>query len=247
MMTVQEGASSSYLREVWYAESDTPLGPWGYAQKVVTHDSYSFYNPKHHPYLDQEDGRLIYFEGTYTHTFSGTPERATPRYDYNQIMYRLDLSDQRLCLPEAVYETKSAGTNAQYLLGKDVRSKNKGIGIVTVSFFAISPDRVYRGLVPIYSIGTDEKGFRLERTSKDKSRRPVFYGLPANGGKQAKDIITIPLFEYTNIKTGARRYSVEDLEGAGWQKGKTPLCLVWKNPIDVLLTDWKEEPWRRWP
>ncbi len=36
-----------------------------------------------------------YFEGTYSATFSrdGDP---TPRYDYNQIMYRLDLSDERL-------------------------------------------------------------------------------------------------------------------------------------------------------
>ena len=38
---------------------------------------------------------MIYFEGTYTHTFSGNEHR-TPRYDYNQIMYRLDLADERL-------------------------------------------------------------------------------------------------------------------------------------------------------
>lgn len=35
MIAVQEGASSSYLGEVWYAESDTPLGPWGYARKSL--------------------------------------------------------------------------------------------------------------------------------------------------------------------------------------------------------------------
>ena len=39
--------------------------------------------------------RLVYFEGTYVTTFSGNPV-ATPRYDYNQIMYRLDLADPRL-------------------------------------------------------------------------------------------------------------------------------------------------------
>ena len=86
---------SSVLGEVWYAEADAPLGPWEKAIKVVTHDRYSFYNPKHHPYFDQEGGRLIYFEGTFTHSFSGNPHR-TPRYDYNQIMYRLDLGDVRL-------------------------------------------------------------------------------------------------------------------------------------------------------
>jgi hypothetical protein len=86
---------SSFLGEVWYAEAPTPLGPWKNAAKIVTHDKYSFYNPKQHPYFDQEGGRIIYFEGTYSHTFSGN-EHPTPRYDYNQIMYRLDLADERL-------------------------------------------------------------------------------------------------------------------------------------------------------
>jgi hypothetical protein len=95
MIFVQAGGTSSYLGEVWYAEADTPLGPWPSAVKVVTHDRYSFYNPKQHPMLDRAGGRVIYFEGTYTHTFSGNPD-ATPRYDYNQVMYRLDLADPRL-------------------------------------------------------------------------------------------------------------------------------------------------------
>ena len=51
----------------------------------------------HQPYFDQDGGRTIYFEGTYTHTFSGNSDQ-TPRYDYNQIMYRLDLADPRLDL-----------------------------------------------------------------------------------------------------------------------------------------------------
>jgi hypothetical protein len=86
---------SSFLGEVWYAEAPTPIGPWRQAVKIATHDKYSFYNPKQHPYFDQQGGRIIYFEGTYSHTFSGN-EHPTPRYDYNQIMYRLDLSDERL-------------------------------------------------------------------------------------------------------------------------------------------------------
>ena len=93
---------SSLLGEVWYTEADQPEGPWGKAKKVVTHDKYSFYNPAQHPYFAQQGGQVIYFEGTYTHTFSGNPT-PTPRYDYNQMMYRLDLSDPRL---EAVRETR---------------------------------------------------------------------------------------------------------------------------------------------
>lgn len=95
----QQFGDSSYLGEIWYAEADAPVGPWVHARKIVTHDKYSFYNPKHHPLFDQDGGRTIYFEGTYTWTFSGSEEAATPRYDYNQIMYRLDLDDPRLVLP----------------------------------------------------------------------------------------------------------------------------------------------------
>jgi len=99
---------SSPLGEVWFSEADTPTGPWVYARKIVTHDNYSFYNVKQHPYFDQDDGRIIYFEGTYT-TFM-TDAKPTPRYDYNQIMYRLDLADPRLALPVPVYRTEgSAG------------------------------------------------------------------------------------------------------------------------------------------
>ena len=48
--------------------------------------------------LDEDGGKTIYFEGTYTTTFSreGNP---TSRYDYNQMIYQLDLSDERLKLP----------------------------------------------------------------------------------------------------------------------------------------------------
>ncbi len=87
------------LVEVWYAEADDPTGPWTTGRKIVTHDNYSFYNPKHHPYFDQEGGRIIYFEGTYTKLFAGN-DNPTPRYEYNQIMYRLDLSDPRLEMEE---------------------------------------------------------------------------------------------------------------------------------------------------
>lgn len=94
----QLGGESSFLGEIWYSEADKPEGPWPWARKVVTHDRYSLYNPVQHPFFEQAGGRLIYFEGTYAGTFS-RQEDLTPRYDYNQIMYRLDLSDPRLALP----------------------------------------------------------------------------------------------------------------------------------------------------
>jgi hypothetical protein len=85
----------SPLGEVWYAEADDVSGPWRHAVKVASHPRYSIYNPVHHAFLDAEGGKVIYFQGTYSLEFSGNP-LAPARYDYNQVMYRLDLSDTRL-------------------------------------------------------------------------------------------------------------------------------------------------------
>ncbi len=95
LIAVQQFGKPSFLGEVWYAESVSPTGPWKRAVKIVTHDKYSFYNPSQHSFFDEDGGRTIYFEGTYSHTFSGRESR-TPLYDYNQILYRLDLADPRL-------------------------------------------------------------------------------------------------------------------------------------------------------
>ena len=86
-----ESEGTSALGEVWYSESESLTGPWLKAKKVITHDRYSFYNPFFHDAsFDEKDGRIVYLEGTYASTFSGAPLE-TSRYDYNQIMYRLDL------------------------------------------------------------------------------------------------------------------------------------------------------------
>ena len=89
------GDDPSRMGEVWYAESDSPTGPWRETVKIASHPDYSLYNVRHHSFLDAKGGRLIYFEGTYTHAFSGNPA-TTPRYEYNQVMYKLDISDPRL-------------------------------------------------------------------------------------------------------------------------------------------------------
>lgn len=99
MIANQNMGEGSMLGEVWYSEAPAPEGPWKKAVKVASHPRYSFYNPRHHVFFDQDGGRVIYFEGTYTETFSGNPV-ATPRYDYNQVMYRLSLDDERLAVFE---------------------------------------------------------------------------------------------------------------------------------------------------
>lgn len=92
---VQKFGQASFLGTVWYAEADSPLGPWGPAVKILEHVDYSFYNPRLHPELESEDARVLLFEGTYSATFAKQAQ-PTPRWDYNQVLYRLDLDDPRL-------------------------------------------------------------------------------------------------------------------------------------------------------
>ncbi len=89
---VEHFGKPSLLGEVWYAEADSPLGPWGSAVKVLSHQEYTFYNPRIHPALTPGDSPVLLFEGTYTESFSRA-KKSTPRYDYNQILYRLDLDE----------------------------------------------------------------------------------------------------------------------------------------------------------
>ena len=59
--------------------------------KILTHDNYTFYNPRLHPEFTAADSPILIFEGTYTAEFADRPA-PTPRYNYNQILYRLDLA-----------------------------------------------------------------------------------------------------------------------------------------------------------
>jgi hypothetical protein len=92
LITVQYLGDSAF-GEIWYAIADSPMGPWSKAKKIISHNAYSFYNVRQHPYFSSDS--FIYLEGSYTKSFSGS-KNPTPRYDYNQIMYRLDLDDPRL-------------------------------------------------------------------------------------------------------------------------------------------------------
>jgi hypothetical protein len=125
--------------QTYYFEADTPVGPWVYGRRVVKYDHYTFYNVAHHPFFDSENGRVIYFEGTYTREFSDAPV-ATPRYNYNQLMYRLDLSDPRLVLPVPVYRV-----GGRYLVAEQIERENLWGKIEAIPFFAF--DRASEGLI----------------------------------------------------------------------------------------------------
>jgi len=165
--------------QVWYAEGDTFLGPWVYAKKIVTHDRYSFYNVTQHPYFDQDRGRLVYFEGTYTDAFASPPD-ITPRYNYNQIMYRLALDDPRLFLPAPVYLVRPGNGAASLQLRETVESNQIWSKVEAVPFFAVPPDRKREGLIPIF--GRTEKGSTVLGTAPpagaSEQNPPLFYALP---------------------------------------------------------------------
>ncbi len=92
---LQKFGKPSAFGEVWFAESLSPYGPWSPAVKIVSHDNYTFYNPRVHGELSPSGSPNLYFEGTYTSTFANRPH-PTPRYDYNQILYLVNLDDPRL-------------------------------------------------------------------------------------------------------------------------------------------------------
>jgi len=158
------------IGEIWYSEGDTPTGPWVFAQKLLTHDQY-FYNPVHHPFFDQQNGRVIYFEGTYTNIFNANPV-IKPRYEYNQLMYRLRLDDPRLNLPVAVYQIGNKESPRSFRLREHLNEITENL---TTDFFAYAPDRAQKNLIPIYQ-HIDSDGSHLSSMPKGKI---LFYALPA--------------------------------------------------------------------
>jgi len=219
VMVLSQLFGTSCLGELWYAEADTPLGPWAYATKILTHDTYSFYNPVQHPHFAKENGRKIFFEGTYTKQFSGN-EIGTPRYDYNQIMYMLELDDARLFLPVPIYRT--ADPNHMYLPGNRIP---KEITDREVAFLA--PDRQMEETIPVYRILDDNSG-QLRLTTEDSERTGsiAFYALPLGTGDAP--VTTEILYEIAD-KQGVS-YATESALGDANVMTKTPVCVVWKNP-----------------
>jgi hypothetical protein len=222
-ITGQANGSTSVLGEIWYAEADTATGPWAYARKILTHDNYTFYNVAQHPFFDQDGGRLIYFEGTYTSIYSGN-KVITPRYDYNQIMYRLALDDSRLALPIAIYHLK----NGSYT----TRDTLKISEVEGIPFFGMpSMGDAKSGLIPVYGTATGLY------TTAPAGVRLLFYAMPALAEKSEKpNAALVPLYEYSNA--GMRWYSTNpDEQGTGVTRTPQPLVRVWRNPSTMIPLD----------
>ena len=211
MITVEIGGTSQ-LGEVWFAEADTPLGPWAYARKVVTHDHYSFYNPKQHPMFAKDGGRIIFFEGTYTRTFSGNPD-PTPLYDYNQIMYRLDLSDKRLSLPVPIYHLSDT-ENPPSPMSHDAPLPPHA----RPAFFAHA--HAAARTVPIVAVRSGQGGWTL-KIGDAHDADILFHALPPD--IEDPPPATVALYQHR----GDGRSEVTTAEPA--EKAR-PLCRVWRSP-----------------
>ena len=63
------------------------------------HDNYSLLNLFQYPFFNEDGGKAIYFDGTFTlRSVKKIEVHPTPKYEDNRIMYRLDLTDYRLGL-----------------------------------------------------------------------------------------------------------------------------------------------------
>jgi hypothetical protein len=232
VMIAVELFGSSMLGEVWYAVGDSPLGPWVHARKIVTHDDYSFYNPKQHPVFDQQNGRVLFFEGTYTSTFAGNKD-PTPRYDYNQVMYQLDLADPRLALPVAIYVVTSASSRVR-LAPATAMPENRGSQ--EIAFFA--PDRPGLASVPVRESRDGNGDQRLivaggadnskSAGSAIEADPPLFYVVSAKADKPPPG--TVFLYEFRQTTGPSRYYSVVSNPRPGYERAAEPIGRVWKNP-----------------
>jgi hypothetical protein len=199
--------------EIWFSQADRPEGPWVYAQRVATHGRYNFYNPTQHPFFDEAGGRGIFFEGTYTASFSAAPAK-TPRYEYNQLMYHLALDDARLATPVPVYRLRTESGPRRWLLREGVEAEGAWPRVEAIAFYAVSPSSPAAGLVPVFG---GDGGARLVSKAPTGSSRPLFLAHPA--GNDAMPVHTVPLADVLPELTAA------------------PACRVWKNPATLLLAD----------
>lgn len=217
--------SPSTFGEIWYAEADTPMGPWVDARKVVSHNNYTFYNPYTHPYLSPDKGKTVYFEATYTSSFSTSPT-ITPLYNYNQMMYRVDVDDAQLKLPVPIYDQPIANAD-EFGTKQSVGSNAKALA---APFLAL--DRPAANLAPVgWSAPACDASRRL--TSGASVLDPLFYAAPGSAPAPMKSMIA--MYEYNH--TDGRRIVTVDASTVptGFVRTATPLAWVWSNPVKAAL------------
>ena len=218
----QSWGATSLIGELWYGEADTPVGPWLYSTQVITHNDYSFYNPRIHPYLSQDGESQLFFEGTYTSWLSSSAP--TPRYDYNQVMYRLDLDRPEVILPVPIYDLSGIG-EAGVVASKD--HLTSAMDTPAIAFFA--PEREGRDdLVPVGWTEADCANPQL--AIGELVVDPLFYGYPPDVVVNNPDIV--PVYAFTSLADNSLTLSTaESIDG--FDREDLPLALVWESPYEL--------------
>jgi hypothetical protein len=217
IMVTTEIFGTSLLGEIWYAEADSPVGPWVYARKILTHDNYSFYNPKLHQVFFKENGRIVYFEGTYTTMFTNN-KSPTPDYEYNQIMHRMSLDDPRLNLPTPIYEVENSAP--RFVTRNGLRPDSKGKAL----FCAL--DRPDDGAVAVY----EDLNRRLSvGKAPHRGWGPLFFALPPTAAKRPASAIAL----HERFDEETKRYVYAVRKGEPVEKDEklgVRVMFVWENP-----------------
>jgi hypothetical protein len=182
-----------------------------------------------YPFFNQDGGRVIFFQGTYTNSFSGNPV-ITPRYNYNQIMYRLELNDPRLFLPAPVYRLQ----DGRYQMREGVVAAQAWDQVASVPFFALAQDRRRAGTIPIADLfyalpyamqapdsaagdwickTMDKTDFTLAISGRDGSIRLDILGEQSTKGAYNKDFLE------TEVTLGGITYHLTGLYSEGTLAG----------------------------
>jgi hypothetical protein len=158
----------------------------------------------------------------------------TPRYEYNQLMYRLDMADPRLSLPAPVFRQTHDETE-RLATGPKAAKSNQG-----VAFFAMTSG--VDGAIPIFA-SYDEQGvtsLTLEMPAGAGQARPFFYALPADLESHPKHVE--PLYEWSSADGKRRAYSTAKKlpdDKKEMQRADKPLCLVWRSPFAETAIAWE--------
>lgn len=251
IMVFTEALGRSKHGEVWYAEADSPLGPWVYARRIATHRQstrfareFTYAFPKLHSYFQKQKGETVFFSGTFGKFL--TESAPVPRYEMNEMMYGLDVTQRGLFLPTAVYEYRDDQDRIQYGTRKNTTQSIRSSP--TVRYYALPPDRPSGESVPVWLMeSTDSNGNSVVRLTTDSDQvasdvQPVFYALSVD---------TVPpnpavedLFEYKNQETGKLLYAPADQapEGDQWSLNRGPVVKVWSSPRVDPPTDPYSKP-----
>ncbi len=181
----------------------------------------------------------------------------TPRYEYNQIMYKVSLDDQRLFLPVPVYLVRLDTDEYDLQLRETVAKQSNWNKIEKILFFAFPPDRKLRGMVPVYKTMKNNRAV----LSLQGVGNALFYALSAETGREGekKSVSTDDPDRYLRriagsqavsslyykphaIATEAHYYTAKSQESDTAVTSAIKLCKVWQNPCSLLILDQDAQP-----